>query len=58
MSIIEDDDILFFCCKHGLSLCQEDYNQFELEEIKKAFLKEQEDDRIKNSLKLKSILNS
>lgn len=59
MGIIEDDDdILLFCCKHSLSVFEEDYTQFELDEMKKASLKEQNTNKNENSLKLKSLLNS
>lgn len=58
INIIEDNDILLFCCEHGLSVCKEDYTQFELDEMKKAFLKERNENKTKNSLKLKNILNS
>ena len=58
MGIIEDDDILFFCCKHSLSVFEEDYTQFELDEMKKASLKEQNVNKNENSSKLKNILNS
>lgn len=57
MGIIDDDDILLFCCKHSLSVFEEDYTQFELDEMKKAFLKERNENKTKNSLKLKDILN-
>ena len=58
MGNIDDDDILLFCCKHSLSVFEEDYTQFELDEMKKASLKEQNVNKNENSLKLKNILNS
>lgn len=58
MNIIEDDDILFFCCKHGLSVFSDDYTSYELMEMKNAVLKGQNEEKNKNSLKLKSALNS
>lgn len=58
MGIIDDDDILLFCCKHNLSVFEEDYTQFELDEMKKASLKEQNVNKNENSSKLKNILNS
>lgn len=58
MGIIDDDDILLFCCKHSLSVFEEDYTQFELDEMKKASLKEQNVNNNENSSKLKNILNS
>ena len=48
----------FFFCKHNLSVFEEDYTQFELDEMKKASLKEQNVNNNENSLKLKNILNS
>ena len=33
MGIIDDDDILLFCYKHSLSVFEEDYTQFELDEM-------------------------
>ena len=57
MGIIDDDDILLFCCKHSLSVFEEDYTQFELDEMKKASLKEQNVNKNENYLKLKNTLN-
>ena len=44
---------MIYCCEHGLSVCKEDYTQFELDEMKKAFFKERNENKTKNSLKLK-----
>ena len=52
-----DDDSLWFCCKHGLSVNKKDYTESELAAIKARALQEQEETRNTNSEKLHSILN-
>lgn len=57
-----DDDSLFFCCKHGLSVNKSDYTEVELAAIKaKALqeeLQEKEEHRNKNRENLYNILNN
>lgn len=52
-----DDDSLWFCCQHGLSVNKKDYTESELVAIKAKALQEQEEIRNANSEKLHSILN-
>ena len=52
-----DDDSLWFCCQHGLSVNKKDYTESELAAIKAKALQEQEEIRNANSKKLHSILN-
>ena len=40
-----DDDSLWFCCKHGLSVNKKDYTESELAAIKAKALQEQEEIR-------------
>ena len=53
-----DDDSLFFCCKHGLSVNKSDYTEAELVAIKAKALQEQEENRNKNRENLYNILNN
>lgn len=53
-----DDDSLFFCCKHGLSVNKSDYTEVELVAIKAKALQEKEAYRNKNHEKLYNILNN
>ena len=53
-----DDDTLWFCCEHGLSVNKSDYTEAELVEIKAKALKEQEENRNKNRENLYNILNN
>ena len=53
-----DDDSLFFCCKHGLSVNKSDYTEAELVAIKAKALQEEEEHRNKNRKKLYNILNN
>ena len=53
-----DDDSLFFCCKHGLSVNKSDYTEAELAEIKAKALQEEEKYRNKNRENLYNILNN
>ena len=53
-----DDDSLFFCCKHGLSVNKSDYTEAELVAIKAKALQEQEEHRNKNRKNLYNILNN
>lgn len=53
-----DDDSLFFCCKHGLSVNKSDYTEDELVAIKAKALQEQEENRNKNRENLYNILNN
>ena len=52
-----DDDSLWFCCKHGLSVNKKDYTESELAAIKVKALQEQEEIKNTNMEKLYSILN-
>lgn len=52
-----DDDSLWFCCKHGLSVNKKDYTESELAAIKVKALQEQEEIKNANKDKLHSILN-
>ena len=53
-----DDDLLLFCCKHGLSVNKSDYTEVELAAIKAKALQEKEERRNKNREKLYNILNN
>ena len=53
-----DDDSLFFCCKHGLSVNKSDYTEAELAAIKAKALQEEEECRNKNRENLYNILNN
>ena len=53
-----DDDSLWFCCKHGLSVNKSDYTEAELNAIKAKALQEQEENRNKNRENLYNILNN
>ena len=54
-----DDDSLWFCCKHGLSVNKSDYTEAELAAIKaKALQEEEEEYRNKNHENLYNILNN
>ena len=53
-----DDDSLFFCCKHGLSVNKSDYTEAELAAIKAKALQEKEEYRNKNRENLYNILNN
>ena len=52
-----DDDSLWFCCKHGLSINKKDYTESELVAIKVKALQEKEEIKSANKEKLHSILN-
>ena len=52
-----DDDSLWFCCKHGLSVNKKDYTESELAAIKVKALQEIEEIKSANKKKLHSILN-
>ena len=52
-----DDDSLWFCCKHGLSVNKKDYTESELAAIKVKALQEKEEIKGANKKKLHSILN-
>ena len=52
-----DDDSLWFCCKHGLSVNKKDYTESELAAIKVKALQEKEETKNANKKKLHSILN-
>ena len=52
-----DDDSLWFCCKHGLSVNKKDYTESELAAIKVKALQEKEEIKSANNEKLHSILN-
>ena len=52
-----DDDSLWFCCKHGLSVNKKDYTESELVAIKVKALQEIEEIKSENKKKLHSILN-
>ena len=52
-----DDDSLWFCCKHGLSVNKKDYTKSELAAIKVKALQEKEEINGANKEKLHSILN-
>ena len=52
-----DDDSLWFCCKHGLSVNKKDYTDSELAAIKVKALQEKEEINGANKEKLHSILN-
>ena len=52
-----DDDSLWFCCKHGLSVNKKDYTESELAAIKVKALQEIEEIKSANKEKLHSILN-
>ena len=52
-----DDDSLWFCCKHGLSVNKKDYTESELAAIKVKALQEKEEIKSANKVKLHSILN-
>lgn len=52
-----DDDSLWFCCKHGLSVNKKDYTESELAAIKVKALQEKEEIKSANKKKLHSILN-
>ena len=53
-----DDDSLWFCCKHGLSVNKSDYTEAELAAIKAKVLQEKEEYRNKNRENLYNILNN
>lgn len=53
-----DDDSLFFCCKHGLSVNKSDYTEVELAMIKAKALQEKEEYKNKNHENLYNILNN
>ena len=53
-----DDDSLWFCCKHGLSVNKSDYTEAELAAIKAKALQEEEERRNKNRENLYNILNN
>lgn len=50
-----DDDQLWYCCKHGLSVNKEDYTEYELQMITTKALEEKERNRIYNSEKLRKL---
>ena len=52
-----DDNSLWFCCKHGLSVNKKDYTESELAAIKIKALQEKEEIKSANNEKLHSILN-
>ena len=52
-----DDDSLWFCCKHDLSVNKKDYTESELAAIKVKALQEKEEIKSANKEKLHSILN-
>ena len=52
-----NDDSLWFCCKHGLSVNKKDYTESELAAIKVKALQEKEEIKSANKEKLHSILN-
>ena len=52
-----DDDSLWFCCKHGLSVNKSDYTEAELAAIKAKALQEEEC-KNKNRENLYNILNN
>ena len=52
-----DDDSLWFCCKHGLSVNKKDYTESELVAIKVKALQEIEGIKSANKEKLHSTLN-
>ena len=52
-----DDDSLWFCCQHGLSVNKKDYTESELAAIKVKALQEKEEIKNANKEKLHSILN-
>lgn len=52
-----DDDSLWFCCKHDLSINKKDYTESELAAIKVKALQEKEEIKSANKKKLHSILN-
>ena len=53
-----DDDSLWFCCKHGLSVNKSDYTEDELTAIQIKALQEKEERRKKNRENLYNILNN
>ena len=57
-----DDDTLWFCCKHGLSVNKSDYTEVELAALKakalQEVLQEEEEYRNKNRENLYNILNN
>ena len=53
-----DNDSLWFCCKHGLSVNKSYYTESELAAIKAKALQEEEERRNKNREKLYNILNN
>lgn len=53
-----DDDALWFCCKHGLSVNKSDYTEDELTAIQIKALQEKEECRKKNRENLYNILNN
>ena len=57
-----DDDTLWFCCKHGLSVNKSDYTEVELAALKakalQEVLQEEEECRNKNRENLYNILNN
>ena len=53
-----DDDSLWFCCQHGLSVNKKDYTESELATIKAKALQEQKENENRNHQKLYNILNN
>ena len=53
-----DDDSLWFCCQHGLSVNKKDYTESELAAIKVKALQEQKENENRNRQKLYNILNN
>lgn len=52
---IEDDDILWFCCRHNLSIMNDDYSDDEFYKLKRAALREQRNKRIRRK-KIQEVL--
>ena len=53
-----DDDSLFFCCKHGLSVNKSDYTEAELAAIEAKAVQAKVECRNKNRENLYNILNN
>ena len=55
---LEDDDILFYCAGHGLSVNQDDYTPNDLARLKKIAFEEQERLEIKHNERIQELIKT
>ena len=56
--VLEDDDILWYCVSHGLSVNQDDYTADNLAKLKKLALEDQERIEVKNNERMKELIEN